>query len=597
MAAGGGIATVQGTPPGAAPPLAAQPGRPGDTANGVLGGSAFPSSPLGGTRNAGGDLRPVDTAKGVLSGSALPGGPLGGTRNAGASAADLHPVRSTSILGAGPNVNVSEDRHLSRSSGLGGPRTDSIYGAGLNDRADATAMAKDQSNLSRGRPPGSSLPPIGQQGLQRIPGAVSGPGAAPAAPPASEQASAFTQRTVPNTPGQKEQTGLFSEVDGSFKGIPAGTTDEGYQVFMSQDGTTWWAQTDAGWTQVGDINSESSRSANWSVANHGNGTSGQGRGGGSSAYGQTSSGQHAGTGQSPPPAAPPPGGQTASSDHGLSANQPTGQSSGVSDQAVALGKTSGQDPALIQWLLDNGVSPGQITKEGVTGIDDPDFAGGDAEWDDMYDPEAGLLFRAGQEYRNQGSASRDAQAQEDASAAFAKLLQQLQGMQAPGIDPAALEGLLRTQQQMNMGRQSQALASTLADAGAAGLSAGAATGLGSRMLTDFANNSALQEGQLRMQGALANLPGQQQKFGAVAGAMGLPAQLAAQRAGTSNQASIQAQLMQLQQQLGWSDAEFQQNMQDGFLDYLGGILGGAVNGAAAGLGGAAGSKLSTYLFG
>jgi hypothetical protein len=578
IAAAGGIGQATGTPPGAAPAMGGPGGMIPPSAQGRDQGRPAPANPA--ERAAGqGAGTPGDSAAGVLSrGAAAPIGqtPLGGTREAG----DLRPVSSTPLLSSAASTQaVSEDRGLSRQSG-GAARSNSVYGAGLQDQADAFAAQKGLADIDRGRPAGSSLPPINVPG-QRIPGAVSGPGAAPAAPsaPGSSDRQTAAERTGENAAGtpigtiaDNESSGLF--VNGAF--APQGTagyTPEGYNIFIGSNG--YYSETPDGWRLEAGPGSDTAPPPASSAP----------------ATETSKRGLTAGSGGDTPPAAAPPAAAPPAAHPGQAgppSQRPAGApaSSGPGPEAQAHARRTGQDPADIQWLLDNGVPLSAITAEGVSGpgITDPDFLGGDvAEWDDMYDPEAGLLFRMSQE-RGQRLGTQDTgTADANAQNSIEGMLRRLQEMKTPGIDPAALEGLLRAQGQSAAHRQSTALSSTLADAAASGLSPGAATGMGSRLMTDMSIAANSQEAQTRMQAELANLGGKQQAYGAYAGALGLLPQVAMQRAGQTGSASIQAKLMQLQQQMGWTDAEFQQNMQDGFGDYLLSMLGAVGNGAAAGL--------------
>lgn len=536
------------TPAGGAPG-AVNPQGSGQRAPGTMTGSA-PLGPTSGVTQLG---KGQQNSSGALGAGALGGSqPLGGTRTTTAGNVGLGssmPARSQALAAnygqlGGATARSAPDAQapLSRAAGGGGTaRTTSARG---QTAEEAAAEAQTLRDVGAGRPKDSSLMPVGGA-APKIPGAVSGPGAEPrggpvggvrqpdeVAPGYEASASGYKPGDVVPNDAERQNTGLFT--NGIFTGTKVGTSQEGYSVFSTSDGRRW-AETPTGWRFESGPEGESNQfgTTKRGLLAGDEGATGQGEGRRYSNQG-----------------APPPAGAFGSSSSGLTAggsgSQGGGQGGqGYSAQAGDLATTTGQDPFLIQALLDMGISPGAINSEGVASIEDPDFGiSGAAEWNDVNDDEAGKLYAAGQKAAKMRADWGAQQGQQNVDARIEQLLARIGQMQPPGINQQVIQGQVDANRARLMEEQSRTLGASMTSAAASGLSPEAQQAGGYQMMKDYGIAGAQQEAQTRMSAEMANLQGRQMQYAQQINMLNqlltLP-MLSAQQA-----MGIQAQLAQLQ---------------------------------------------------
>jgi hypothetical protein len=594
---GGAVPTPLGGSPGALP----NPGGAGATANG-LGAQPPASSPLGGRR-------PGEGLAGPFANDA--GSPLGGTQRTtetnvglGRSIGARNQAERSSYgqLGGVMAKNTTDTGAppLSRSTGGGGTARTTSPLQTMKD--DSASTIRGLASGTAGVPEGSSLPPLGGA-APRMPGAVSGPGAAPrgAQPSGIVPAGApQPQGTGPESTGRfppghvvgndaaRQETGLFAGSGGAFSGVLVGQTQDGYNIYTNAQGEEW-VETDRGWVFAPGAN------GSYVAGQSGNGTpqtsttrrglttgDRQERpmppaGGGSSPYGSTSSGLTAGGGGQAGPASPPP-------------SQPAAPS-GYSSQAGTIATSTGQDPFLIQALIDMGINPNAITADGVRGIEDPDFGfSGDVEWDDLEDPEAGKLYSAGQRSKENKAKFGAQQGQRDVDQRIEQLLGRIGQMSPPGIDQGVIEGRVTSDNRRFAEQQSKSLGAQLGGLAAAGFSPEAQQAAGYQTMKETGLAAAGQESNTRMAGEQANLQGRllqyQQKIGLLQNMLTIPMLSAQQAAGLQQAiAMLQAQASQEKEMQTW-----QTNQVTGW-DYLRDLGSAGLQGAIGAGANALGAKL------
>lgn len=551
----------------------AQLGKGQQNNSGALGAGALAGTqPLGGTR--------ATTAGNVGLGSSMPATSQALAANYG----QLGGATAKSAPSAAPP--------LSRSTGGGGTaRTTSARGQTAEEAAQEAQTLRD---VGAGRPKDSSLMPVGGA-APKLPGAVSGPGAEPRGGPVGgirqpgEVAPGFESSQSGYKPGdvvpndaERQNTGLFT--NGIFSGTRVGTSQEGYSVFATADGRRW-AETPQGWRfesgPEGESNQFGTTKRGLLAGDEGDAGQGQGEGRRYSNQG-----------------APPPAGAFGSNSSGLTSGGPGGQAGGrgqaqgnqgYSAQAGELATTTGQDPFLIQALLDMGISAGAINSEGVASIEDPDFGiSGAAEWNDVNDDEAGKLYAAGQKAAKMRADWGAQQGQQNVDARIEQLLARIGQMQPPGINQQVIQGQVDANRARLMEEQSRTLGASMTSAAASGLSPEAQQAGGYQMMKDYGIAGAQQEAQTRMSAEMANLQGRQMQYAQQINMLNqlltLP-MLSAQQA-----MGIQAQLQQLQNSMNAEKemATWQTNQVTGwdFLRDLGSAgLQGAIGAGSNWLGG------------
>lgn len=559
----GAVPTPAGGAPGAVPAPSASGARPTSAPPGSVGlGPTSGVTQLGkGQQNSSGAL-----GAGALGGSQ----PLGGTRTTTAGNVGLGssmPARSQALAAnygqlGGATARSAPDAQPPLSRGTGGGGTARTTSARGQTAEEAAAEAQTIRDVGAGRPKDSSLMPVGGA-APKIPGAVSGPGAEPRGGPVGGvrqpgQASGPVQQTLGYKEGDVEandaagrgRTGLFE--NGIFVGEPAGSSSEGYSVFKSKDGE-YWAESQQGWTYMGRnppngaSTVDPAAPAGEPPPSNGFATNSTGLTGNDSGQGRRYSNQGA-----PPPAGAFGGttsGLTGNGGQGRGGGQPAsgqaGGGQGYSPEAGTLATSTGQDPFLIQALLDMGISASSITSEGVVGVEDGDFGGGDtAEWNDVQDDEAGKLYAAGQKAAKMRADWGAQQGQQNVDARIEQLLARIGQMQPPGINQGIVQGQVDANRARLMEEQSRTLGASMTSAAASGLSPEAQQAGGYQMMKDYGIAGAQQEAQTRMSAEMANLQGRQMQYAQQINMLNqlltLP-MLSAQQA-----MGIQAQLAQLQ---------------------------------------------------
>lgn len=559
----GPVPTPAGGAPGAVNPQAS-----GQRAPAALTGSA-PLGPTSGVTQLG---KGQQNNSGALGAGALAGTqPLGGTRATTTGNVGLGssiPATSQAMAanygqlgGAVAKSAPAPAAPLSRATGGGGTaRTTSARGQTAEEAAQEAQTLRD---VGAGRPKDSSLMPVGGA-APKIPGAVSGPGAEPRGGPVGgvrqpgEVASPAPTHTLGYKEGDVEEdtaegrarTGLFTN---GIAPTPVGSTAEGYDIFKNTDGE-YWARSQRGWTYMGRNEPNGATQADapppgFATSSSGlTGTGGEGRRysnqgapPSAGAFGSSSSGLLAGDSGTGGTRS---GGQGSQAASGQVGGQASGDQ-GYSSQAGQLATSTGQDPFLIQALLDINISASAITSEGVTGIEDPDFGiSGDAEWNDVHDDEAGKLYAAGQKAAQMRADWSAKQGQRDVDARIEQLLARIGQMQTPGISQQVIQGQVDANRSRLMEEQSRTLGASMTSAAASGLSPEAQQAGGYQMMKDYGIAGAQQEAQTRMSAEMANLQGRQmqyaQQINMLTQLLTLP-MLSAQQA-----MGIQAQLQQLQ---------------------------------------------------
>lgn len=593
----GAVPTPAGGAPGAVPAPSASGARPTSAPPGSVG-----LGPTSGVTQLG---KGQQNSSGALGADALAGTqPLGGTRATTAGNVGLGssmPATSQALAanygqlgGATAKSAPSVAPPLSRGTGGGGvARTTSARGQTAEEAAQEAQTLRD---VGAGRPKDSSLMPVGGA-APKIPGAVSGPGAEPRGGPVGgvrqpgEVAPGFESSQSGYKPGdvvpndaERQNTGLFT--NGIFSGTKVGTSQEGYSVFATADGRRW-AETPTGWRfesgPEGESNQFGTTKRGLLAGDEGDAGQGQGEGRRYSNQG-----------------APPPAGAFGSSSSGLTAggsgSQGGGQgqaqgNQGYSAQAGDLATTTGQDPFLIQALLDMGISPGAINSEGVASIEDPDFGiSGSAEWNDVQDDEAGKLYAAGQKAAKMRADWGAQQGMQNVDALIEQLFSRIGQMQPPGINQQVIQGQVDANRSRLMEEQSRTLGASMTSAAASGLSPEAQQAGGYQMMKDYGIAGAQQEAQTRMSAEMANLQGRQmqyaQQINMLTQLLTLP-MLSAQQA-----MGIQAQLAQLQNSMNAEKemATWQTNQATGW-DFGREMLGAGIQGGITAGANALGKKL------
>lgn len=578
------------TPAGGAPG-AVNPQGSGQRAPGTMTGSA-PLGPTSGVTQLG---KGQQNSSGALGAGALGGSqPLGGTRTTTAGNVGLGssmPARSQALAAnygqlGGATARSAPDAQPPLSRGTGGGGTARTTSARGQTAEEAAAEAQTIRDVGAGRPKDSSLMPVGGA-APKIPGAVSGPGAEPRGGPVGgvrQPGASAPAAPAPQTLGYKEgdveandaagraRTGLFE--NGIFVGEPAGSSSEGYSIFKSKDGE-YWAESQQGWTYMGRNPPGGSSTVDPAApappaapAGNGFGSSSSGLlAGGSGGRAGANSGAGAGTGTGAP------GGQ------------------GYSAQAGQLATSTGQDPFLIQALLDMGISASSINSEGVDDIEDPDFGiSGSAEWNDVNDDEAGKLYAAGQKAAKMRADWSAQQGQQNVDARIEQLLARIGQMQPPGINQGIVQGQVDANRARLMEEQSRTLGASMTSAAASGLSPEAQQAGGYQMMKDYGIAGAQQEAQTRMSAEMANLQGRQMQYAQQINMLNqlltLP-MLSAQQA-----MGIQAQLAQLQNSMNAEKemATWQTNQVTGW-DFMRDLGGAALQGGITAGSNALGKKL------
>lgn len=528
-----------------------------------------------------------------------PGGAMSGTRPLGGQRqTTLGDVQLGATIG---QRNTTNAQNLGQ---LGGPvarDTTNLGGAPLSHYAGGGGTARttsrpdyenaaDAAGVSRtlgaaSKTGGAVIGTNAGGAAPAVPGAVAGPGAQPrGAPTGGIQTQAPTpapQSTfVPNA--NRDQTGLFGS--GGITGKQVGNSAEGYNLWQNDKGEIW-AETENGWVLIPDGSSRAPGTIN--VHNY----LPPDQGGTQGAFGTTKRGSTASDsgeqgGASPGRKYSNAGGQFGSTSSGLTSGSAAGPTSGAgaansgarsgegsqgySSEAAAKAQATGQDPWLIQALLDMGISLNSITSEGVSSVEDPDFGiSGSAEWNDVNDDEAGALYAAGKRSQENKAAWEAQSAQRGLDQRIGSLLDRLNSGEfaAPGIDLAVVERMNQTRHNALMEQQSRTLGAQLAGSAASGLSPEAANASAAQNQTQFGIADASQEAQLRYNAELANMQGRMQQYNARISMLQQLLQGPAAQASAALQAKMQQALMEMQAAAQREMQTWQTNQVTGW-DYL-----------------------------
>lgn len=260
----------------------------------------------------------------------------------------------------------------------------------------------------------------------------------------------------------------------------------------------------------------------------------------------------------------------------------------VSGQAQRAAQRSGQDPYLIQTLLDRGVSPSSITNEGFT-VTYPDGDSDTFGWydnDDRYnafitDAKSAAAQKRLSDQGNGESGKQQGQVDER--------LKAIMDNAPPEMDQAALENMIGAERQQNAWNQSRALRASMGRSAALGMSPEGSLGIGNELAGNFNTQQNTLEAQQRFQAAQQNFQAQMAHYNSKQQALSM---LLAQAVSAQDRATIQAVMAQ-------NAAAMQRLQQDGeqFSYYLNApgagqqaldIAGGVLSGGATVLGSYAG---------